>query len=1103
MTRGQKIGLIILFVLASAGAFYAWKNYHRAFPEIQIPINFKREDALQRADSALTAWGFRASEFRRAAIMDIDENAIIFADKEFSRDTLIKIFENPGIPLWQWKVRYFKPLQKEEFTVGIRPDNGKIAYFEHILPETLSGADLEEPQARKIADSCLVAMGYDTALFELKQSSTEKYPHRRDWNFVYERKIWSLGNAKNWIEITVSGDRISKFNNYLHIPDEWFRNYQKIRSENALYQQIDQLIAIIFGFFMLGYLFLMYRKSGLNWKFGTILGLIAFGGTTAMGITSLPLAIFYYPTTSSFARFLFDQIISAVLNGALVGMLSIVAGVSGERIYREFLPDNSYLPELMLSPSGWRTREFKISILVGYLFAIVHIGFVTFYYVVGRKIGIWAPPDTNYSNLSSTFAPWLYALGIGLSASIFEDLTFRLFGVSFFSKFLKSRVIGIIIPAFIWGFLHSNYPQEPGWARGIEVGIIGIAAGIIMLRYSIVACLTWHFLVDSGLTALIIFRQGTILDIILASIVLIVPIILILLGHIFGEKREISKNIEKLPAAQPATPESAPQIPLTYKPLPRKTKTLIGIISLVSLIIIVISPNYPYQMTAINRKQSIEKAVDILKNENIDAKKYRIVSVFSNDAGDRELLYTYQQCGWQCVNQFFGEDKWKSFYHWSVRFFIPGKKEEYRVHITPGGEPEAIYHTLAENDSGASISQDSALVLAQNLLRKYGKSYVLRWELISKKSEKRPRRTDHFFTWQSPDSIGQAHRRVGVAVLGNQASFSAVYLKRPEEWDRSRSKQTVISGLIFLLYTAVNAIIIVLVIIQFVIGAIKRNTGIKLGIAAALAYILITSAAYANTIPTIFSSYNTAIPTDRFLITKILFILTTIAVGAIGAFFAVSAFGSTQFRRKLAIVIPISDKILVSGSAFLIIYGAKSLLRLLEFEFNLPLSRVPIIFPYGYDTFIPALTIFPHIADTILFSLPTAFVIYELASKKIKSTEAKFAIVMLLAVILGINGKTLPEMFWSSAENIIYVLVLWFVITKILRDNVIFYIATFVLLEGFSAVKHILLPAGNEFFIYNGVIGGIIVVILWLLVCAVFSPGTSRIAHRIDSKDID
>ena len=43
----------------------------------------------------------------------------------------------------------------------------------------------------------------------------------------------------------------------------------------------------------------------------------------------------------------------------------------------------------------------------------------------------------------------------------------------------------MIVPAFMWSFLHSNYPQEPPYIRGIEIGLFGMVAGLVIFRSGI------------------------------------------------------------------------------------------------------------------------------------------------------------------------------------------------------------------------------------------------------------------------------------------------------------------------------------------------------------------------------------------------------------------------------------------------------------------------------------------------------------------------------------------------------------------------------------------------------------------------------------------
>src|SRR5205814_10098079 len=84
---------------------------------------------------------------------------------------------------------------------------------------------------------------------------------------------------------------------------------------------------------------------------------------------------------------------------------------------------------------------------------------------------------------------------------------FRRFAIPFLSKLVKSTLVALVLAGFIWGFGHSNYPQQPFYIRGVEVGIGGIALGIVMLRWGILPTLVWHYSVDAMYSAMLLLRS--------------------------------------------------------------------------------------------------------------------------------------------------------------------------------------------------------------------------------------------------------------------------------------------------------------------------------------------------------------------------------------------------------------------------------------------------------------------------------------------------------------------------------------------------------------------------------------------------------------------
>ena len=112
-----------------------------------------------------------------------------------------------------------------------------------------------------------------------------------------------------------------------------------------------------------------------------------------------------------------------------------------------------------------------------------------------------------YTDLLNTRFPWAFVLFGGFLPAVSEEFLFRMFAIPFLRKLTRSMVVAVVLAGFIWGFGHASYPQQPFYIRGVEVGIGGVALGIIMLRFGILPTLVWHYSVDAMYSAMLLMRS--------------------------------------------------------------------------------------------------------------------------------------------------------------------------------------------------------------------------------------------------------------------------------------------------------------------------------------------------------------------------------------------------------------------------------------------------------------------------------------------------------------------------------------------------------------------------------------------------------------------
>ena len=67
------------------------------------------------------------------------------------------------------------------------------------------------------------------------------------------------------------------------------------------------------------------------------------------------------------------------------------------------------------------------------------------------------------------------------------------------TKFVVRRFwLANILQAAAWGFMHSTYPQQPCYARGLELTIEGMLEGWLISRFlGLLACLVAHYCFDA------------------------------------------------------------------------------------------------------------------------------------------------------------------------------------------------------------------------------------------------------------------------------------------------------------------------------------------------------------------------------------------------------------------------------------------------------------------------------------------------------------------------------------------------------------------------------------------------------------------------------
>jgi membrane protease YdiL (CAAX protease family) len=812
LTGSDKRALLLWVLAGIVGIVFAQKYFFRAFPEASVNFQVSREEALVRAQKFVTGLGENVSGYRSSVAFDVDEEAKTYLERELGLQQANQIMSS-DLRVWFWNVRFFKPQQEEEFHVRVSP-SGQIAGYDHKIEESRAGPSLERAAAQTAAENYLTSkLGMDLKAWDVlpEEANSNKRPNRLDWSFTWEKHGFRAKGAPYRLQVSLQGDRIGGSEEFLKVPEAWQRSFARLRSGNntlALVFTVPYIVLLAVAV-RLG---IRFTKQGrTSWRGAMLLGLIVSALLFLQNLNDWPHWASSYDTNQSYASFLALKLTMALLLSVLSALTVTLVLPSAEPLYRASQPERLRLSRAF-TLRGLRSKEFFSAAVVGVSMAAAHIGYVVAFYVVASRFGAWAPQELNFDDSVNTAFPWISGAAIGLLASTNEEFTFRLFAIPFFKNATGSRWIAVIVPAFLWSFLHSNYPQEPAYIRGIEIGLVGIVAGVVMLRWGIVATLIWHYTVDASLVGLLLMRSNSLYFKVSGAVVAaaaLAPLAFACISYLSRGGFETDEDLlnRAVPApqvdigAEPAAATAAARL-IRYEALAPAMIALLAVcVAVGGALAWRLKPQAigDYLKLSVNARSAQARADEILRQRHLDPNSYLRVTILAEIANPITNEYLRQRVGIAGINKIY-EDQVPAAL-WRVRYFRDGQPEECAVILRPDGSLHSVHHILAEETPGPSLTKEDARARAEKFLAEEKKIDLKAWALVESNSDKKPHRIDHSLTWQQnapldagPAAVSSpadhAYARIDVDVLGDEVTNYRTYIKIPEEWVRQQKELT-------------------------------------------------------------------------------------------------------------------------------------------------------------------------------------------------------------------------------------------------------------------------------------------------------------------------
>ncbi len=845
---------IVFAVLGVAGFVAAVRLFPAAFPIITLDIAMDRDAAVAEAEALALRYGWDPPEARAAATFgQIDPEVQTYVELEGGgRDAFVELAESGIYHPYVWSVRRFAEGAVEESRVRFTPAGQAYGFSLQLSEDDPGGGNLSEEEARAVAERTAEEWGVDLGSFELLESSEETQPGGRvDHTFVFERTDAAPGDGGFRLRIEVAGNRASQLTHFVYVPEAFSQRYLDMRSANDAIALVSQSVFILV-FVLLGGVVgtaLLMRQGWVVWRTPLL-----WGGVTAvllgLGIANaLPLAWMAYDPAVSVRTFLLEQLAVAGVVAAVGTPLFAFFFLAGESLGRRAFPGHLQQWRFWSSEVAASTPALGRTV-AAYLLLGIGLGYVVLFYLGTSLLeGWWSPAEALVQpDLLATFQPWLQAVSISLFAAFWEESVFRAVPIAcaalLGARYGRKSVWiwgAVALQAIVFAAAHANYPQQPAYARVVELTFPAFLWGAIYLYFGLVPTILTHFTYDLSLISLPLFASaapGTLFDRAMVVAVGVVPLVIVARARLGGRARakapEWAYNRAWTPQGRgppglEATAVGEPVVQAKGKPseaaaasagevaapvaeaiapagegvarhgarslqLLRRVAYVFGVAGALVWGAGVIRSVGDVPRLTQSRGEAIAVALDALEERGNPVGSWRALAAVPSNRGD-DHRYVFEEAGEEVYAGLLGT--YLAGPRWVVRSVdfaaAPEERlEEFRVHL--GGalgaaaEPLHIEHVLPEARPGARLEEEVARAAALDVLQSRFGIDAGSLEDVGAVQTTRPARTDWEFTFEDPSVLaGEAgEARLTVQLAGDEVVDVSRSVSVPEEWERAR-----------------------------------------------------------------------------------------------------------------------------------------------------------------------------------------------------------------------------------------------------------------------------------------------------------------------------
>ena len=508
----KKFGLPILGALA--GVMVMLFVADEVTPKSSVSLRFSRGEIMDRARAYLAGLGYDLKSYQQDAWLGFELQTQLFLQQRNGMGGANRIIRTEMVPAHHWYVVWYDRMRTrsqnpETFRVWVTPA-GKILGFEHVIGDTVRMPSVDDAAARRIAEQFLKNQGINLSQYALENSSETRQVGRVDHAFS-----WSSGDttAKQTVWARVQGNEVGGF----RMEFQPGGPFQKAFSEAVTTWTFFGTAAGAATFLLFFFIVILFLKKYHEGEVGIRTGLMVFVG---LFVTLLLDEVNVYPVVGS-STMIGDMnafnvrivvfVMTVFVIHVFMSVMVFAAWSVGESSSRSTWPE-----KLTAVDSALFRRFFTVNIgegvFRGYLAGLVMLGaYALLVYVLIHQFGE-SVFVLGVAGEVDSYSPGLQPLLTGISLSVFAEIIYRLFFLSYIKEKTKKTWVAVVVSTAVWAVSGHTFWSIPFGSLSLPMTIVvmclfGFAFSWIFLRYDLLTAITANFVISAVNAAIPLFAS--------------------------------------------------------------------------------------------------------------------------------------------------------------------------------------------------------------------------------------------------------------------------------------------------------------------------------------------------------------------------------------------------------------------------------------------------------------------------------------------------------------------------------------------------------------------------------------------------------------------